>query len=133
MNRRSSPSRTTRLPSRRAKSQQRRCRRFLTGEALESRQLLAGDLNFHNIFYPQDVDQSDYVSARDAMVVINQLNAGGPRQLLSELTSNAAASSAAEGEGDSSPASATFMYDVNNDGYVSASDAMRVVNLLNEQ
>ena len=133
MNRRSSPSRTTRLPSRRAKSQQRRCRRFLTGEALESRQLLAGDLNFHNIFYPQDVDQSDYVSARDAMVIINQLNAGGPRQLLSELTSSAAASSAAEGEGDSSAASATFMYDVNNDGYVSASDAMRVVNLLNEQ
>ena len=114
--------------SRSTKLQQSWTRRALLAEPLEARQLLAGDLNFHNTFFPQDVDQSDYASARDALLIVNQLNAGGPRQLLSEF-----ASSGGEGEGDLAASNATFMFDVNNDGYVSASDALRVVNMLNEQ
>ncbi|HUE72939.1 MAG TPA: Ig-like domain-containing protein [Pirellulaceae bacterium] len=125
-----SPPRKSRRPS---KSQQRWARRILLAEHLESRQLLAGDLNFHNAFFPQDVDQNNFVSARDALVIINQLNAGGPRQFLGGSTSSATTSSTAEGEGEATTSDALYMYDVNNDGYVSASDAMRVVNLLNEQ
>ncbi len=131
--RRSIVPRKSRAHRRPAKSQQRFARRALLAERLESRQLLAGDVNFHNAFFPQDVDQNDYVSARDAMVIINQLNAGGPRQLLGATTSGASAATTSEGEGDATTSDALFMYDVNNDGYVSASDAMRVVNLLNEQ
>lgn len=126
--RHTSPQSKNRSPRR--PSQRTWARRALFTEQLESRELLAGDLNFHNAFYPQDVDQSQHVSARDALVIINQLNLGGPRQL---LASAGAVAGAAEGEDTLGAADAPFLYDVNNDGYVSASDAMRVVNLLNQQ
>lgn len=102
--------------------------RALHAEQLEPRMLLAGDVNFHNTFYPQDVDLNLRVTPRDALVIINALNAGGPREFAA-ASGEVQAASTVEGESSSS----TFMYDVNNDGRLSASDALRVVNYLNAQ
>ena len=123
-----------RLSSRRASRKDRRrtwlqgglAPRVLQAEQLESRMLLAGDLNFHNALYPQDVDQNQYVSPRDLLVIINQLNAGGARQLLS--SSESQTTDGAQGE-----AGGGYLFDVNNDGALSASDALRVINYLNSQ
>ena len=66
---------------------------------------------------PLDTTNDDFISARDALVVINTLNAanGGSRVLTGE------------------PGPGEFFYDVTGDGRVSALDALRVINHLNEQ
>ena len=93
--------------------------------------MLAGD-TFHNTFYPQDVDQNFDVTPRDALVIINALNSGGARQLV-DPTAIEASATIEEGLPEGEAASAQFMYDVNNDGNLSASDALRVINFLNAE
>ena len=56
-----------------------RCRpRF---EQLESRQLLAAS-PWHNSFLPPDVDANGTIAPIDALLIVNELNANGPRQLV---------------------------------------------------
>ncbi|MCG8651913.1 MAG: dockerin type I domain-containing protein, partial [Pirellulales bacterium] len=89
-------------------------RRRLSNEALERRELLAGDLlaSSHNYWHPYDVNDDGQYSARDALAVINYLN-----------------SQHAEGELSSQQKPEMF-YDVNADNQVSASDALSVINAL---
>ncbi len=81
-------------------------------ERLERRDLLVG--GWRNLDLPCDVDLSELVTAADALVVINALNAGGPRGL-SELP-------LLEGDG---------MIDVSGDGWLTPVDALLVINALN--
>jgi Tetratricopeptide repeat len=60
-----------------ANSRNRRRQRRLVCESLESRQLMASDLIYHNFMMPEDSDMSGDVTPLDALMVINQLNAGG--------------------------------------------------------
>ena len=84
----------------------RKKKRSLRTEPLESRQLLAANL-FHNAEMPEDVNGDQQVTARDALVVINEMQRRG---------SNAV------------PTDGDMMTDVNNDGRRSASDALRIIN-----
>lgn len=74
---------------------------------------------WHNAEMPADVDGDRSVVPRDALILVNELNRGGSR-LLSEP---------AEAEGEADPELRYF--DVNNDGYLTPLDAMRVINVLN--
>ena len=65
----------------------------------------------HNHDNPFDVNHQDDVTALDALVIINYLNAFGPGPV---------------GEGD-----VGYCYDVNADGFVTALDALLVVNQIN--
>ncbi len=81
-------------------------------EKLEIRMLLASD--WQNVDLAEDVDRSGYVSAIDALVVINRLN-----------HSDSGALPVREAN------STEPYYDTNGDGRVSAIDALLVINLLN--
>ena len=88
-------------------------RRRLRNEALEKRQLLAGDIAFaHNYWHPADVDANQEITARDALLVVNHLSR----------------------EGSGTPVTAAnqlnYYADVNADGKVSAVDALGVINAL---
>jgi hypothetical protein len=99
--------------------------RRLLAERLEDRHLLAGDVlisDFWNPQRPQDVNGDGHVSPLDALIVINELNQGGPRAI--------AGSAAPEGE-QSQSTNDSYFYDVNNDGFVSPLDALIVINTLN--
>ena len=74
---------------------------------------------WHNAEMPADVDGNQSVVPRDALILVNELNRGGSR-LLSER---------AEGEGET--VTRTMYYDVNNDGYLTPVDVVRVINVLN--
>ncbi len=87
------------------------CRRFFL-EQLEARHLCASD--WQNAVNPLDVDGSGVVQPLDALVVINDLNAFGSRQL------------PARSENLSAPLS-----DTNGDGFISPIDALLVINDLN--
>ncbi len=83
--------------------------RKLVCESLESRQLMAGDLVYHNFMMPEDSDMSGDVTPLDALAVINQLNAGSPTG-----TRDVAAA-----------------LDVDADGTLSPLDALTVINYIN--
>ena len=83
--------------------------RKLVCESLESRQLMAGDLVYHNFMMPEDSDMSGDVTPLDALAVINQLNAGSPTG-----TRDVAAA-----------------LDVDADGALSPLDALTVINYIN--
>lgn len=91
-----------------AKRQTKRGRR-LRGEMLETRRLLAADMDGfrHNTINPEDVNNDGQVSAIDALMVINAMS----RQQ--------------RGVAD---ADVEIFTDVNNDGQRSALDALRVIN-----
>ncbi|WP_425617172.1 beta strand repeat-containing protein [Anatilimnocola sp. NA78] len=102
-------------------------RRALWGEALESRQLMAGDVMpsltrspYFNIAQPQDVNVDGRISAMDALAIINELNLNGARTLSTNT-------GAGEGGANDQP----FFVDVNNDNRLSAMDALAVINSLN--
>ncbi|MEO1615076.1 MAG: cadherin-like domain-containing protein [Planctomycetota bacterium] len=98
--------------SRTAPSKKRR----LSTQALEQRQLLAGDFNVaHNYLNHLDVNQDFELSPSDALGVINFLAAGG---------------SIASGESGSEDPFDGRKVDVNGDGNVSPSDALSVINAL---
>lgn|GEM_PF-4183794 len=71
---------------------------------------------FRNPQDPLDVSGDRVISPIDALLVINDLNSGGPRQL-----------PRAHGE----PGAPLFMVDVNGDGFLSPLDALMVINHLN--
>ena len=90
--------------------------RQLRAEALEQRQLLAGDVissPHQNSWYALDVNTDLQVTPMDALIVLNELNRGGVRGL--------------EGE---AVAEARFV-DVNGDNTLTALDALKVINALN--
>jgi hypothetical protein len=91
----------------------------LVHELLETRALLEAN-PFHNDFWPEDVDNNLHVAPRDALYLINDLNANGSRQLL--------ASGMSEGE----DAARALYLDVSGDGNLSAVDVLRVVNTIND-
>ena len=88
--------------------------RRLSSEALEKRELLAGDLGTaanHNYWNAYDVNDDRQISALDALGVINYLGQSGEGELIA-------------GDG------AKMFYDVNADNRISASDALGVINAL---
>ncbi|NLF71919.1 MAG: hypothetical protein GX575_23050 [Candidatus Anammoximicrobium sp.] len=79
---------------------------------------------WHNAEMPPDVDGNQSVVPLDALILVNELNRGGSR-LLSEPVEG-------EGEGDGDTHHRHHRYfDVNNDGYLTPLDLVRVVNVLN--
>jgi hypothetical protein len=103
-------------------------KRRLLSESLESRQLLAGDVPSvvdsapqeeatravaHNYWRAYDVDNNKYVTALDALMVINHLNSRG------------------EGEALTEDDEFTGFVDVTGDNRVTALDALSVINALN--
>ncbi len=92
-------------------------RRRLNNEALEKRELLAGDIlaSNHNYWNGYDVNDDHQITARDALAVINYLS----------NQDNAAA-----GELPSQEGQARMFYDVNADHRISAADALGVINAL---
>jgi RHS repeat-associated protein len=87
-------------------------KRRLLAEALEPRRLLA--VGWTNPLVSLDVNQDRSVAPLDALVVINDLNRNGPRDLPAEKTDP----------------SAPFL-DVNRDGGVNPIDALQIINALN--
>ena len=87
-------------------------RRRFAIEMLETRYLCASD--WQNAVNPLDVDSSGIVQPLDALVVINDLNANGSRQL------------PARSETPTAP-----LCDTNGDGFASPIDALLVINELN--
>ncbi len=106
-------------------------RRALGAEPLEARALMdAGELAFvrnafWNINKPVDVNADGQVTAFDALGIINDLNSRGARSL---ATTGPAGPSG--GEGIQGTGGHGFI-DVNNDNYVTALDALAVINRLN--
>lgn len=90
--------------------------RMLRAEALEQRQLLAGDVitsPHQNSWYALDVNSDLRVTPMDALVVLNDLNRNGVRELTGESVEE------------------SRFIDVNGDGRLSALDALQVINALN--
>jgi hypothetical protein len=90
-------------------------KRMLHLEALEPRQLMAGDLQFHNFVVPTDVNGDSTITPLDALVVINKLNTQGSGPL-----------SGVEG-----PKNLNSFVDVDGDNSLSPLDALRVINAIN--
>ena len=93
---------------------------------LEGRVLLAGDTGaavapWHNQFNPKDVNHDYRVSARDALLVINDLMTNGARAVPSSAVTPLVGTGAA---------SNISYLDVNGDNRVTPSDALRVINTL---
>ena len=77
----------------------RSTRRWSSVERLEDRQLLNADYNpWHNYSVEEDVNGDTYVTAYDALMLINELNAGGSRRLGDLLASNMSLDGSAEGK-----------------------------------
>ncbi len=103
-------------------------RRLLQTEQLEIRTVMDGAAAaaivnpFHNAWYPADVNADYSVTPLDALIIINELNASGPRQL------GVGGTPGATGEQSSSP-----LIDVDGDGYLNPLDALLVINHLNAE
>lgn len=105
------------LPGRASRSRRRARRNArlskLRQEALENRILLAGDTAaWHNADLPLDTNEDGRVTALDALVAINDLNANGIRDVDVTQTPNG-------------------MVDVDANGVISPSDPLRIINHLN--
>jgi hypothetical protein len=98
--------------------------RLCGGEQLERRAMLAAEaLNpWHNAAQPMDVNADQNITALDALVVINRLNAGQAGPLTAVMPINRTNFMAAAG--DSRPS----YIDVNNDGNLTALDALTIIN-----
>ena len=103
-----------------------------TLEILEGRALLAAGgipaitAALQNPRLHEDVNNDGLISPLDALLIINELNAHGPRQV-SALTGNGAMFAAAR------PGSPSMPYlDVTGDNAITASDALVVFNILND-
>jgi len=71
---------------------------------------------FANPVHPQDVSGDGRITALDALLVINELNARGARQLPGDRLA---------------PGAPTTLVDVNSDGFLTPRDALEVINFLN--
>lgn len=105
-------------------------------ETLEVRSLLAGDTAaaWQNPTLAGDVNGDGLVSSMDVLLIVNELNATGGRELPSLSPMSAAANMApmSAAVSEDSPASGPDGYvDVNGDGFVSPMDLLMVVNQLN--
>ncbi len=90
-------------------------KRMLRLEALEQRQLMAGDIMpFHNSLVAADVNGDFSISPLDALVVINRLNSQGAGSLAGQ-----------------SPIDAASFVDADNDNSLSPLDALMVINAIN--
>ncbi len=99
-----------------ARNKRETVRRLFT-EQLEDRRLLTGGANpFHNYIVTNDVNGDFYVTPRDALAVIGELNSTGSRDLLAD--------------GQTTPAE--HRIDTDGDGYLSPRDALRVIDTLND-
>lgn len=88
--------------------------RRLSNEALEKRELLAGDIQLvegHNYWNRYDVNDDGNITARDALGVINYMDRAGEGEL--------------QGDG------LGMFYDVNGDSNITAADALGVINAIN--
>ena len=88
--------------------------RRLSSEALEKRELLAGDIQLvegHNYWNRYDVNDDGNITARDALGVINYMDRAGEGEL--------------QGDG------LGMFYDVNGDSNITAADALGVINAIN--
>ena len=84
-------------------------------EALEQRQLMAGDIMpFHNSLVAADVNGDFSISPLDALVVINRLNSQGAGSLAGQT-----------------PIDAASFVDADNDNSLSPLDALIVINAIN--
>lgn len=92
-------------------------KRKLLCETLEHRQLMAADtyVPFHNHLIPEDTNRDYSVTPLDALLVINAINQGQTGQLQGPGT----------GQADGP------MIDVSGDNYLSAIDALQIINRLN--
>lgn len=81
---------------------------------------------FWNINSPKDVNADGRVTAFDAIRIINELNTRGAHT----LSSGGVAPGGSGGEAGQGPSAQGFL-DVNNDNYLSAMDALQVINQLN--
>ena len=102
-------------PARRARNQSRLGRQ-LSSESLEKRELLAGDVLgnvLHNSHTAFDVNADHQITTGDAQVILTKLNQAG-----------------SEGEASAESDENQFFLDVNNDGRLTASDALGVINAL---
>ena len=100
----------------------RRQQRRLRTELLESRVLLAGDVNpLHNAWQPTDIDGDGRTTFKDVTVLLDELSRGGVR-------TGAPSAAIADGEGEATP---DKFFDVNADGHVAPNDAGKLINLLN--
>ena len=95
----------------------------MRAEALENRILLAADWNnpWHNDADPGDVNGDGWRAPNDVLQVVSELNRNGSRELTPGPTGGA------EGE-----AGSDLYWDVDGDGFLSASDALRGIHLLAE-
>ena len=90
-------------------------KRMLRLEALEQRQLMAGDLMpFHNAIVAADVNGDFSISPLDALVVINRLNSQGSGSLAGQT-----------------PTDINSFVDTDNDNSLSPLDALVVINAIN--
>lgn len=90
-------------------------KRRLVSESLETRALLAGDL-MQNPASVTDVNADGLTTPIDALFILNELNSGGARSLVS-------------GEDPAQP----LFYDVNGDEFLSPVDALMVLNKINAE
>lgn len=108
-------------------------RRLFGAEQLESRTVMAVDLgvvsDYFNPNQPTDVNADGRVTAYDALMVINELN----RRLVTNQSSLLAPKASFSTSGAEGEASDLQYYDVNNDGRVTAYDALSVINDLNAE
>ena len=102
----------TKLGKKNRSSRSRKRARFLA-ESLESRILLAGDtMAFHNAGLPLDTNDDGQRTALDALLIINDLNEHGSRDVVAGMSS-------------------AGLVDTNGDGVVSPADVVGIVNFLN--
>jgi hypothetical protein len=99
-------------------------------ERLEHRNLLASDFgslpDFRNPLRQYDVNDDGLTTAMDALLIINELNGQGPRELPAS-----AVEGAPDGGGVRAAGPRTVFVDTNGDGFVTAIDALMVINKLN--
>jgi len=94
-------------------------RRFLSGlERLENRNLLSGS-PWQNPMSCNDLDDDGTISASDALVAINSINASGSGDLAGKMTAPTLAGGGRK------------FVDANGDGALSAADPLSVINALN--
>jgi len=74
-------------------------------------------LSYHNSLFRHDVNGDQKVTALDVLVIINEINARGPRVLPSPPT----------------PKQPWYYYDVNEDGKITALDVLNVINYINDR
>jgi hypothetical protein len=117
-----------RSDSLRTRQPRRSASRLRGVEALESREMLAADAgifvsDYWNYSNPTDVNNDGNVSTMDILAIVNDISAGGVRQLSGKTIGTPTGA-----EGESPAGQAEFFVDPNNDGMVNMLDILHIVN-----